>query len=231
MTDEHCSNLQMAHSVSGAPQRCTAETSPAAPPSNSFGFRGDGSESDTSRRRKMAVHCLFFLFGMGSWTLVNALWAELPIILHQSPEGNQIASRLSVAIQVANVAPFIFMVCDRRLCGCCAAHVTFESCAYIHTCTSEHVSTKYSHPRIFMLSHNTIYTHLHIHSKYYAYIVVLPLYTADIRCCSLYIVTQVGGFLGMRVRQLILSYQKRKEKFRLLGSCLFESFFPPCWLS
>jgi len=47
-------------------------------------------------------HVSFFLLGMGPWMVVNSIWAELPFYMNETPEGYNIASRLALAIQIAN---------------------------------------------------------------------------------------------------------------------------------
>lgn len=51
------------------------------------------------------VHCLAAAFGMASWLAVNGAWVELPILVNVLPESWNLASIMSVVIQLANIVP------------------------------------------------------------------------------------------------------------------------------
>ncbi len=49
---------------------------------------------------------LFFVFGLSAWLLANALYTELPLLIHVLPEGNALGVWVTLAVQIANVLPF-----------------------------------------------------------------------------------------------------------------------------
>eukprot|EP01137_Pigoraptor_chileana_P000958 Opistho-2@37922 len=49
------------------------------------------------------------------WILVNAVWVELPSYVDRLPEGYEIATRLALAVQCANVIPFAYGFIPMRL--------------------------------------------------------------------------------------------------------------------
>lgn len=55
----------------------------------------------------LLTHVLACLFGMGSWVAINGMWVELPLIVHEIPEGWYLTSYLTVLIQMANISPLI----------------------------------------------------------------------------------------------------------------------------
>jgi hypothetical protein len=50
----------------------------------------------------------FFTFGLSSWLLCNALFAELALLMPNLPEGFQLASYIALCIQLAGVAPLVY---------------------------------------------------------------------------------------------------------------------------
>ncbi|XP_069077217.1 riboflavin transporter 2-like [Pleurodeles waltl] len=61
----------------------------------------------------LVVHMLACLLGMGSWVAINGMWVELPLIVHQIPEGWYLPSYLTILIQLANVGPLIVTLVHR----------------------------------------------------------------------------------------------------------------------
>lgn len=61
-------------------------------------------EKDTS----WTVCFLAVCFGIGSWVATNSLWVELPIMVNCLPESWNLASYLTVIIQIANIAPLTY---------------------------------------------------------------------------------------------------------------------------
>ncbi|KAF6024224.1 hypothetical protein EB796_017476 [Bugula neritina] len=61
---------------------------------------------------------LFIVFGWSSWIDVNGLWVELPVMVHQLPEGWNLPSYFTVMIQLANIGPLAYglvkYLCRRR---------------------------------------------------------------------------------------------------------------------
>ncbi len=58
---------------------------------------------------RIPVIILVLLFGTGSWVAINGLWVQLPLLVSLNvPEGYNLATYLTVIIQIANVGPLIF---------------------------------------------------------------------------------------------------------------------------
>lgn len=63
-----------------------------------------------------AAHVLFYrfldfltcMFGVGSWILVNSLYTQLPLLVQSAPEGWNLPSYLSIAIQTGNLGPLLY---------------------------------------------------------------------------------------------------------------------------
>lgn len=54
-------------------------------------------------RRLVLTHLLVALFGMGSWSAVNGIWVELPVVVKDLPEGWSLPAYLSVLVALGNV--------------------------------------------------------------------------------------------------------------------------------
>jgi len=65
-------------------------------------------DGKTATRRNYGLDVMLALFGMSSWISVNGLWVELPLIVDKLPEYYDVASYLSVIIQMANVGPIAY---------------------------------------------------------------------------------------------------------------------------
>lgn len=48
------------------------------------------------------------MFGIGSWILVNSLYTQLPLLVQNAPEGWNLPSYLSIAIQSGNLGPLLY---------------------------------------------------------------------------------------------------------------------------
>ena len=57
------------------------------------------------RTRNVAVDILAIFFGISSWISINGLWVELPLLVDKLPEGWNLASYLSIIVQIANLGP------------------------------------------------------------------------------------------------------------------------------
>lgn len=62
---------------------------------------------------KVPVYVLVILFGMGSWIAINGLWVELPILVHEAPEGWNLPSYITVLIQIANIGPLLYTLINK----------------------------------------------------------------------------------------------------------------------
>ncbi|XP_046390925.1 solute carrier family 52, riboflavin transporter, member 3-B-like isoform X2 [Ischnura elegans] len=49
-------------------------------------------------------------FGVGAWLTVNGVFVELPILVQAAPEGWALPSHLSLAVQVANSGPILYVI-------------------------------------------------------------------------------------------------------------------------
>ncbi|XP_065099112.1 solute carrier family 52, riboflavin transporter, member 3-B [Paramisgurnus dabryanus] len=59
------------------------------------------------------THVLSCLFGIGSWVAINGMWVELPLIVHEIPEGWYLPSYLTIIIQMANIGPLFITLMHR----------------------------------------------------------------------------------------------------------------------
>ncbi|CAL1538575.1 unnamed protein product [Lymnaea stagnalis] len=57
---------------------------------------------------KLVVHLLVVTFGITSWSILNGLWVELPILVAHLPEGWTLPSYLTIISQLGNVGPIAF---------------------------------------------------------------------------------------------------------------------------
>lgn len=57
---------------------------------------------------RQSAYWLTVAFGVSSWVAVNGIFAELPQIIGELPEGWAVASKLGLAIQAANVGPVVY---------------------------------------------------------------------------------------------------------------------------
>lgn len=58
--------------------------------------------------QSILIYSLICIFGIGSWTAVNGLWAEISILVITTPECEKLPAVLAVIIQVANVGPLVY---------------------------------------------------------------------------------------------------------------------------
>ncbi|RNA09135.1 solute carrier family riboflavin member 3-A [Brachionus plicatilis] len=56
------------------------------------------------------VFCFIFCFTIGAWLDINGLWCELPIMVAELPEGWRLPSILSASTQIAQIAPFTYLI-------------------------------------------------------------------------------------------------------------------------
>lgn len=54
------------------------------------------------------------MFGVGAWILVNSLYTQLPLLVQSAPEGWNLPSYLSIAIQTGNVGPLLYGAWRRK---------------------------------------------------------------------------------------------------------------------
>jgi len=60
------------------------------------------------RERSLLVDLLAVVFGLSSWISINGLWVELPMLVHELPEGWALPSFLSIIVQLANIGPISY---------------------------------------------------------------------------------------------------------------------------
>ncbi|GFO39517.1 solute carrier family 52, riboflavin transporter, member 3 [Plakobranchus ocellatus] len=59
-------------------------------------------------RGRLSVHILVIIFGITSWSIMNGLWVELPILVSYLPEGWTLPSDLTIVGQFGNLGPLAF---------------------------------------------------------------------------------------------------------------------------
>lgn len=65
-------------------------------------------ETNSIVERKWFLDLLTCMFGVGAWILVNSLYTQLPLLVQSAPEGWNLPSYLSIAIQTGNVGPLLY---------------------------------------------------------------------------------------------------------------------------
>lgn len=78
----------------------------------------------TSRMNsKSKIQTISLLFGLGSWITITGFWAEVPLLTYYLPEGWTLSSKLTLAIQVANIGPLVYCICQKYIkwCNCVSA--------------------------------------------------------------------------------------------------------------
>jgi len=73
------------------------------------------------------VHILAAGFGMASWLAVNGVWVELPLLVNQMPESWNLASQMSIVIQLANIGPLVVTLMDLK----CNRYLKLEPLIYV----------------------------------------------------------------------------------------------------
>ncbi|KAJ6638058.1 Riboflavin transporter 2 [Pseudolycoriella hygida] len=68
---------------------------------------------DKLANRNVRVDLLAILFGIGSWTCVNSMFIQLPLIVSKAPEGWGLPSYLSIIVQIANIGPLCYTLFQR----------------------------------------------------------------------------------------------------------------------
>ncbi|KAK3764144.1 hypothetical protein RRG08_055940 [Elysia crispata] len=66
------------------------------------------SKSRTAGRGRLYIHILVIIFGITSWSVMNGLWVELPILVAHLPEGWTLPSDLTIVAQAGNLGPLAF---------------------------------------------------------------------------------------------------------------------------
>ena len=62
------------------------------------------------KNRLLLLDLLVLLFGISSWVSINGLWVELPLLVDRLPESWNLASYLSITVQIANIGPLLYSV-------------------------------------------------------------------------------------------------------------------------
>ncbi|KAL0486625.1 riboflavin transporter [Acrasis kona] len=63
-----------------------------------------------SRIRTSTVYISVVLWGLSSWIVVNGIYSQLSILAYTLPEGYEIASHMSLALQLANIFPILLLI-------------------------------------------------------------------------------------------------------------------------
>ena len=56
------------------------------------------------------IYLCFCIFGISSWSTINALFVELPTLSSSLPEGWKIGSQMGLSIQAANIFTFVYFL-------------------------------------------------------------------------------------------------------------------------
>lgn len=59
-------------------------------------------------RGRLYIHILVVMFGITSWSIMNGLWVELPILVAHLPEGWTLPADLTIVGQAGNLGPLVF---------------------------------------------------------------------------------------------------------------------------
>ncbi|KAL5004712.1 hypothetical protein ScPMuIL_018168 [Solemya velum] len=73
------------------------------------------------------VFVLVTVFGIGSWVSVNAIFVELPILVHNLPEKSNLPSYLTLIVELANIGPLIFVVANKI----CPSRINLKFVVYL----------------------------------------------------------------------------------------------------
>ncbi|KAH8409704.1 hypothetical protein KR222_002432, partial [Zaprionus bogoriensis] len=65
------------------------------------------------RNRSLIVDLLAMCFGIGTWLGVNGTFIQLPLLVNEAPEGWSLPSYLSVMVQLGNLGPLLYTVCQK----------------------------------------------------------------------------------------------------------------------
>ncbi|XP_025409607.1 solute carrier family 52, riboflavin transporter, member 3-A isoform X2 [Sipha flava] len=65
-------------------------------------------ETNSVVKRKWFLDLLTCMFGIGSWILVNSLYTQFPLLVQNAPEGWNLPSYLSIAVQTGNLGPLLY---------------------------------------------------------------------------------------------------------------------------
>ena len=82
------------------------------------------------KSRVLAVDILAAIFGIGSWVCLIGVFVELPLFVQNLPEGWALPSYLSVVVQLANIGPIIYWICNRYF----PSTVTDKRTIYVTLC-------------------------------------------------------------------------------------------------
>lgn len=59
------------------------------------------------------LHVCVVAFGAATWIDLNGVWVELPLIVHQLPEGWNLPSYMAIIVQMACIGPIIYSVFNK----------------------------------------------------------------------------------------------------------------------
>ncbi|RLU20063.1 hypothetical protein DMN91_006669 [Ooceraea biroi] len=58
--------------------------------------------------RRLLVDFLALMFGLGAWIGVNGVYVQLPLIVHNAPEGWSLPAHMVMLVQFANLGPILY---------------------------------------------------------------------------------------------------------------------------
>lgn len=58
--------------------------------------------------RRLLVDLLALMFGLGAWIGVNGVYVQLPLLVHDAPEGWSLPAHMVMLVQFANLGPILY---------------------------------------------------------------------------------------------------------------------------
>eukprot|EP01052_Picozoa_sp_SAG31_P014453 SAG31_NODE_898_length_11146_cov_25.421472_3_plen_185_part_00 len=100
-----------------APGRTTARAVSQHTYMDHAGANAAGRSSEkvvVEKSRAQRTHGLFLLFGLAPWNVTSGLFAQLPLLVHASPQGAQLASFMDIATNLANFPMLAFIAAQSK---------------------------------------------------------------------------------------------------------------------
>ncbi|XP_076637418.1 solute carrier family 52, riboflavin transporter, member 3-A [Colletes latitarsis] len=68
------------------------------------------------RKDRIVLHLLITVFGISTWTGINGIYVQVPVLINTSPEGWTLPVYLVLVIQAANIGPLLYMILEYFRC-------------------------------------------------------------------------------------------------------------------
>ena len=69
----------------------------------------------SQKNHNYILSILCVLFGIGTWLPINAIFTQMPILMHATPEGWSLPSYFTLSVQIANIVPFLYYCFHKHL--------------------------------------------------------------------------------------------------------------------